>query len=72
MSTPAEMWSYVLSGGVSADASVAQAYLQHDEIHKIHGLRLGAPLGVAQDSRTAGAIEQTVSEVGETVTVTRQ
>jgi hypothetical protein len=66
------MWSYVLSSGETADASVVQARVQHDEIHQIHGLRLGSPLEVTQTSRVAGAVEQAISAAGDDVTVTRQ
>jgi hypothetical protein len=42
-----------------------------DEVHKIHGLDPAAPLVVTPASREAGAITQTIDEVGTTVTVER-
>lgn len=41
------------------------------ELAKIHGLVSGSPLTVTPTSRSAGGINQTVAESGETVTVTR-
>jgi len=43
-----------------------------DEIHKIHGLAIAAPLAVAAASRSAGSISQTIVDVAGIVTVTRQ
>lgn len=42
-----------------------------DEIHKIHGLASGIPLFVSTTMRVAGAIEQTITEVGGDTTVER-
>lgn len=41
------------------------------ELAKIHGLVSGSPLTVTPTSRSAGGINQTVTESGETVTVAR-
>lgn len=38
---------------------------------RIHGLVLGQPLTVTPNSRSAGAVAQTIGTAGETVTVTR-
>lgn len=48
-----------------------QLYVWIQELHRIHGLQAGTPLVVTPSSRAAGDIEQSVTEVGETVTVTR-
>ncbi|HEX4843187.1 MAG TPA: hypothetical protein VFV57_05910 [Limnobacter sp.] len=45
--------------------------LSLDDLHLIHGLRMGANLVVSKTSRTAGAIQQSLSEVSEVVTVQR-
>lgn len=50
--------------------SGAQA-TQLEEIHKIHGLAIGSDLEVTATSRSAGAIEQTITEGGGTTTVSR-
>jgi hypothetical protein len=41
------------------------------EFHRIHGLDPAAPLTVSPTQRTAGDVQQTISEVAGTVTVTR-
>lgn len=41
-----------------------------ERLAKIHGLVSGSPLVVTPTSRTAGSVSQTVTEVGDTVTVT--
>lgn len=68
----AQVWNYVLSNGLTAQQNVVQIYAWLNELHLIHGLRAGSPLEVSPTARTAGAVEQEVSEVGDTVTVTRQ
>lgn len=39
------------------------------QIHLLHGLQAGSPLTVGPSSRSAGAVAQTVTEVGTTITV---
>lgn len=68
----AQVWNYVLSNGLTAQQNVVQIYTWLNELHLIHGLRLGSPLEVTQTSRAAGAVEQTIAEAGSDVTVTRQ
>lgn len=41
------------------------------DLARIHGLQPGTPLVVTPTSRQAGGVEQTVTKVGETVTVAR-
>lgn len=54
------------TGGLTALQSAMLA-----ELHKIHGLLDGSPLVVTSTARQAGGVEQTISTVGDTVTVTR-
>lgn len=70
--TAAAVWGYTLSNGLTAAETVVQIHTWLSELHLIHGLRAGSPLTVAQTSRTAGAVEQAIAEVGDAVTVTRQ
>lgn len=68
----ASVWTYAtrtLTGTAAALTTEQAAQLQ--ELHRIHGLQAAAPLVVTPSSRAAGDIEQSVTEVGETVTVTR-
>lgn len=53
--------------GAKIDAEIVLV----DEIHKIHGLQVGAPLVVTANSRTAGGISQTLVDVAASTTVTR-
>lgn len=54
------------------DTSVAAVNALVDDIHKIHGLDAANPMIVDETSRTAGAgVDQTISKVGQTVTVSR-
>lgn len=46
--------------------------VQLDEVHKLQGLDIAAPLVVTAVTRSAGAIEQQITEAGGTVTVERQ
>lgn len=41
------------------------------DLHMIHGLAVGAPLVVGQTSRVAGAISQTIEDVGGATVITR-
>lgn len=43
-----------------------------DDVHLIHGLRPDSPLTVTPTQRTAGDIEQSITQAGENVTITRQ
>ena len=67
MATATEIWAF---HGM-ADKLVACRVLA-DEIHRIHGLRVGEPLEVAENLRSTGTIEQVVTEVAGTVVVERQ
>jgi hypothetical protein len=72
-STPAAIWNYVLSNGLTAEQNLVQIYAWLDELHKVHGLQAAFPLVVAPTLRSAGAlIQQVIANVGDTVTVTRQ
>lgn len=42
-----------------------------DDISLIHGLRTGAPLSVTPSQRSAGSINQSITQVGDSVTVSR-
>jgi hypothetical protein len=42
-----------------------------NELHRIHGLESGVPLVVNKTSRTAGTIDQSITQSGDEVTVTR-
>lgn len=53
-------------------ATLAEELARIIELAKIHGLVQGSPLTVTPTSRSAGGINQTVAESGETVTVARQ
>ena len=67
----AQIWAYVLPNGKSAGQNLAEVNTWLYELHLIHGLRAGSPLAVTDAARTAGAVSQTISEGGGTVTVTR-
>jgi len=69
---PAEIWQHVLPNGKTAQATLLEMHAMVSELYKIHGLLPGAPLVVTQTQRTAGDIEQTVTQVDEgTVQVER-
>ena len=70
--TAAEIWSYTLSNGLTAEATVVAIHTKLSELHLIHGLTVGSPLSVTAASRAAGAVSQAVAEAAGTVTVTRQ
>ena len=70
--TAAEIWSYTLSNGLTAEATLVAIHTMLSELHLIHGLTAGSPLSVTAASRTAGAVSQAVAEAAGTVTVTRQ
>lgn len=53
-------------------AEIAAELARVDDLHRIHGLRVGEPLTVTTSQRTAGPVEQSIDEAGDTVTVTRQ
>lgn len=62
---PADVWNHVLANGKTPAEMLT-------ELYRIHGLEAGLPLTVGATSRQAGPIEQSVSEAGGSVTVTRQ
>lgn len=68
---PSAIWSVVLPNGQTAGQVLLSIIALADDLHRIHGLAIGTPLNVTGTSRTAGGIEQAVSESGGTVTVTR-
>lgn len=68
----AQIWNYVLSNGLTAGETLVEAHAWINELHLIHGLRLGSPLSVGPLTRDAGVIEQTIEESAGTTTVTRQ
>ena len=70
--TAAEIWSYTLSSGLTAEATLVAIHTMLSELHLIHGLTAGSPLSVTVASRAAGAVSQAVAEAAGTVTVTRQ
>lgn len=70
--TAAEIWSYTLSSGLTAEATLVAIHTMLSELHLIHGLTAGSPLSVTAASRAAGAVSQAVAEAAGTVTVTRQ
>ena len=70
MATAASIWAYPLTGS-AAGQRMAQAGALNTEVHRISGLDAAAPLVVAANTRTAGAIAQTIATAGETTTVTR-
>ena len=57
--------------GALSDAEFREMYEWVKELHRIHGLTPGVDLVVTPTSRTAGAISQTMGEVGTTITVAR-
>lgn len=63
--------------GVQADdapltaVEMRQLYNWLRDLHMIHGLQVGAPLVVGQTSRVAGAINQTIEDVGGATVITR-
>ena len=70
--TAAEIWSYTLSNGLTAEATLVAVHTMLSELHLIPGLTAGSPLSVTAASRAAGAVSQAVAEAAGTVTVTRQ
>lgn len=69
-------WSTMLPGSYAdgeAGKIIAQIQTLVDELHKIQGLDVDNPMIVTPNSRTAGAIELTITGDGETsTTVTRE
>ena len=70
--TAAEIWSYTLSNGLTAEQTLVAIHTMLSELHLIHGLTAGSPLSVTAASRAAGAVSQAVAEAAGTVAVTRQ
>jgi len=66
-----EIWAHVLPNGMSAQDTLVALHAMVIDLYRIHGLQPGTPLVVTPTSRQAGAVEQTVSKVGDTVTVER-
>lgn len=61
----ADIWAYELAPGVTAGQMLL-------EIWRIHGLDAANPLVVTQTARTTDAIDQTITDVAGTITVSRQ
>lgn len=59
------------SEGALSDGEMRQMFVWVSELARIHGLVAGSPLVVTPTSRQAGAISQSISESGSTVTVSR-
>lgn len=53
------------------DAEWRELHTWLRELHMIHGLAAGAPLVVGQTSRVAGAISQSIEDVGGATVITR-
>lgn len=70
--TPAEVWGYLLSNGLTAEQTLVAIHKYLLDLHRIHGLEVGAPLVVTPTSRSTLGINQLITAVGEVVTVTRQ
>ena len=68
---PGAVWGYLLSNGLTAEQTILRMAQQIDELHRIHGLQIDFPLVVTTSSRTAGSINQTISDAGGATTVTR-
>lgn len=58
-------------GGALSDDEMRQMFVWVSELARIHGLVSGSPLVVTPTSRQAGSINQSISESGSTVTVSR-
>lgn len=58
-------------GEALSDGEMRQMFVWVSELARIHGLVAGSPLVVTPTSRQAGAISQSISESGSTVTVSR-
>jgi hypothetical protein len=65
MAEAVAIWAYVAP-------KVTETHEMVDELHRVHGLRLTAPLQVSQTQRTTNTVAQTITEAGGTVTVERQ
>jgi hypothetical protein len=68
---PAEIWGFVLPNGKTAAETLVENNEMLLALSKIHGLVIGTPLVVEATQRTAGDIEQTISESNGVVTVER-
>lgn len=68
---PAAVWNYLLPNGKSAQQTLVEIHAMLGEVYRIHGLQAGAPLSVDKLSRTAGDIVQTITQVGDVVTIAR-
>ena len=70
--TAAQIWGYVMANGQTAEQNILAILARSADLVTIHGLVISQPLTVTPTQRTAGAIVQTISEVGTAITVTRQ
>jgi len=68
---PADVWNFVLTNGKTAQQTLVETHAMLAELYRIHGLAAGEPLVVDKFTRTAGDIEQAITQVGDVVTVTR-
>lgn len=67
----ASVWAHVLSNGKTAEQTLLDAFEMSLALARIHGLVAGEPLRVGSTARSAGPIQQTISEAGGEVVVTR-
>lgn len=68
---PAAVWGYVMPNGQTAGQMLTSLMTLADELHRIHGLNPAAPLSVSPTVRSAGSIQQSFVESGDTITATR-
>ena len=69
--SPAEVWGYELSNGMTAEQTLVAIHEYLRDLHRIHGLEAGSPLIVSATARAAGGINQLLSTVAGVTTVTR-
>lgn len=70
----ADVWAYPtrsITDAYAIRAELANELVKLVELARIHGLESGVDLIVTPTSRTAGSIQQSISEAGSTVTVRR-
>lgn len=68
----AEVWAYVLPNGMPAWETFVELHTFLSELHKVHGLKVGAPLSVTSTARNVSGISQSITDSAGVVTVTRQ
>lgn len=68
---PAAVWNYTLTNGKTAQQTLVELHAMLADLYRIHGLAAGEPLVVDKFERTAGDIVQSITQVGDVVTVNR-